>query len=121
MFYISKLFDDDDDYACGSLLGNRGGRECKILLEGHPGNGVGYWVCVVCDDSSEFSLVLSLEFVLHLGFVNQHSAFGVCDIFRFGVRRQGGCRGLSQNFAVIVWLFRIKIPIGVEFIFCSNF
>lgn len=59
-------------------------------------------MCVVCDDSSEFSLVLSLEFVLHLGFVNQHSAFGVCDIFRFGVRRQGGCRGLSQNFAVIV-------------------
>lgn len=42
MVYISKFFDDVDDFAYGSVLGNREGRECKILLEGHPGCGVGY-------------------------------------------------------------------------------
>ena len=60
----------------------------------------------VYDDSSEFTLVVSLEVVQYLGFVLYwrfvSAAFGVYAIFRVGERTQGACRALSQNFTLMV-------------------
>lgn len=128
MFCISKLFDDDDGFAHGSCLGNRGGREQNITRMASRTQGCGdecglpmMVVSLRVQFGSQSGVCAALGVYFAFGICELTFCIWVCAIFRLGERRQTGQWVLSQNFVLMVWSIRMRVSARLQLIFHSYF